>query len=299
MPLNLTTDYRVNATANKTSKELLYAQIISDLIDAEKLLSANYISTERIRPNKWAAKALLARVYLYTEQWNLASQKATEIIDQKAMYSLVSDLDKVFLKNSTEAIWQLMPNAGTNTNDGALYILTATPTNVSLSQNALPASEPTDNRKIKWIKEFSNATGVYSYPFKYKVKTTTASSGVTEYSMVIRLAEIYLIRAEAQAKMSQPVTALEDINLIRNRAGMNVSLVGLNLIQCLEEIEKQRSLELFTEWGHRWFDLKRTGRISEVLAPIKGASWKDSDSLFPIPDIEIDRNPNVDQNIGY
>lgn len=114
VPLNLTTDYRINQVASKSSQTKIYEQIVADLVEAEVLLSSNYITTERIRPNKWAAKALLARVYLYTQKWEQAIQKATEVIDQKPMYSLSDDLDKVFLKNSTEAIWQLMPAAGTD-----------------------------------------------------------------------------------------------------------------------------------------------------------------------------------------
>lgn len=296
IPLNLTTDYRINEVAQKSSKEKIYAQIITDLQAAENLLSAAYPSTERIRPNKWTAKSLLARVYLFTENWKLASDKATEVIDQKGLYTLVDDLDKVFLKNSTETIWQLMPPAGNNTREGALFILTATPGFVSLLPSFVTTFEPGDVRLTKWIKEYSNNTGKYYYPFKYKVKT---SSQITEYSMVIRLAELYLIRAEARAKQSQPELALEDINLIRKRAGLINPLIGFNSSQCLIEIEKQNRLELFTEWGHRWLDLKRTGRASSILAPIKGLTWQETDVLYPIPDIERTRNKTLKQNLGY
>lgn len=299
VPLALDPDYRVNELAPRSSKEKIYSQIISDLRDAENLLSSNYVTTERVRPTKWAAKALLSRVYLYLRQWELAIEKTTEIINQTATFELLPNLDQVFLKNSKEAIWQLMPPTGNNTKEGSIFILTATPINVSLSPDIIPFFVNGDNRRVKWINEFSNNTGKYYYPFKYKVKTTTTSTGIAEYSTVIRLAEIYLIRSEARANLNLPDLALEDINIIRKRAGLVMPLSGLTSIQCIAEIEKQRRLELFSEWGHRWLDLKRTGRAPSVLGSLKGSTWQDTDVLFPIPDSERERNPIVGQNLGY
>lgn len=296
VPLNLTTDYRVNEIAKKSSKDQVYVQIISDLIEAENLLSDTYISIERIRPNKWVAKALLSRVYLFTEQWQLAQQKASEVINQKTLYSLISDLDKVFLKNSSEAIWQLMPPAGSNTREGNLFILNATPVNVSLTTDLVMAFDPNDSRKTKWTGEYNNLTGKYYYPYKYKVKS---SDIITEYSMVIRLAEMYLIRAEAFAHEGQHALALDDINVIRKRAGLLNPLTDLSPTECLTEIVKQRRLELFTEWGHRWMDLKRIGRAGIILSLLKGATWQQTDELYPIPQNEVSRNTNISQNSGY
>jgi hypothetical protein len=110
---------------------------------------------------------------------------------------------------------------------------------------------------------------------------------------------MFLIRAEANAQLNNASTSLDDINAIRKRAGLITPLVGLNPVQCLTEVAKQRQLELFSEWGHRWFDLKRTGKASTILAPIKGTTWKDTDVLYPIPDAEINTNYNIRQNFGY
>jgi len=64
-------------------------------------------------------------------------------------------------------------------------------------------------------------------------------------------------------------------------------------------IEKERKLELFSEWGHRWFDIKRTGRASEILSPLK-SSWNPEDQLFPIPEKELGADTNLGpQNAGY
>ena len=110
---------------------------------------------------------------------------------------------------------------------------------------------------------------------------------------------MYLIRAEALANLQQADLALADINLIRKRAGLVIPLANLTSVQCLNEIEKQRRFELFSEWGHRWLDLKRTNRASAILAPIKGSNWKDTDVLYPIPENERARNQNIGQNLGY
>jgi len=309
VPLNLTTDYRINEIASRTPKEQIYAQIIADLIAAETLLSPNYITIERIRPNQWAAKALLSRVYLYMEKWDLAAQKATEVINQKPMYSLVDDLDKAFLKNSTETVWQLMPTAGSNTGEGAFFILTATPTSTSLSPDFISKFESGDNRRVKWVGEYSNASGKYYYPFKYKIKTTTATTGVAEYSMVIRLAELYLIRAEARINANEIPLGIADLNILRKRARALPTtaipnplpdiLSTLSKPDALLAVEKERRIELFSEWGHRWLDLKRTNRAIPVLAPLKVATWQNTDVLYPIPDTERSRNPNMGQNDGY
>lgn len=301
VPLILKTDYRDNQSVSKTSKDIIYSQIIVDLLEAEKLLGPSYITGERLRPNKWAAAALLARVYLYNQRWDDAAKKATEIINQNGTYSLVADLNQVFIKNSTEAIWQLMPRAGRNTNEAGTLILIATPLNVSLSPNLIAAfTDADDTRKSKWIGQFKNSSGTYNYPFKYKIRPEQVPlPPVSEYSMVIRLAEMYLVRAEARSKLNLQDLALEDINLIRKRAGITKGLTGLNQTQNLIEVEKQRRLELFSEWGHRWFDLKRTGLANTVLAPIKGSTWKATDVLYPIPDAETSINGNIAQNAGY
>jgi hypothetical protein len=64
-------------------------------------------------------------------------------------------------------------------------------------------------------------------------------------------------------------------------------------------VEQERKVELFAEWGHRWFDLKRTGRSSAVLGAVKGANWQATDTLYPIPADAIKTNVNLEQNEGY
>jgi len=299
VPLNLSTDYKVNQNAIRSSIEIIYQQIINDLIASEKLLGDAYITTERIRPNKSVVQSLLSRVYLYLNDWENAEKYAYLVISKTNSYSLAS-LDAVFLKNSSETIWQLMPPSNNyNTFEGGMFILTSTPQIVSLNKDFVEnAFEANDKRKNSWIKTFTDNTGIYYYPFKYKVKQSTT---ITEYSMILRLAELYLIRSEARAHLNKLSTAISDLDEIRNRAGLPlIKDVSPNISQAdlILKIQSERRIELFAEWGHRWFDLKRKKTADVVLSTIKPA-WKSTSVLYPIPDEEINRNRNITQNEGY
>jgi hypothetical protein len=67
----------------------------------------------------------------------------------------------------------------------------------------------------------------------------------------------------------------------------------------MEAIMQERRHEFMVEWGHRWFDLKRTGEINKILLPIKGSNWQASDALWPIPQSQIESNTHLVQNPGY
>lgn len=301
VPLHLTSEYQINQKASRSPKNDIYAQIIVDLKSAESLLSDKYVTTERIRPNQAASQALLARTYLFLKDWGNAEKYATLVLNKTAIYNL-EPLDNIFLKNSKESIWQLMPGVGTttsNTNEGSIFILTATPTFGSLRTDlALNGFEVGDKRKSSWVKSFTNMTGTYYYPFKYKIKASTTP---TEYSTVLRLAEQFLIRAEARAQQENLLGAIDDLDAIRNRAGLKLIKIenpGINKANLLNTILKERYVELFSEWGHRWFDLKRTENANAVLGLLK-TDWQPTDVLYPIPFEEVSRNSNIIQNLGY
>jgi len=297
VPLLTSTKYQNSAIAPRVITTEIYMQIIDDLNEAKKKLSIQYVSSERVRPNKWTAAALLSRCYLYTNRWQEAESEATAIINS-GQYSLESNLNNIFLKNSTEAIWQLKPvRQGFNTYEGIeiLPLSNFTSPTYLVTSQLRNSFENMDNRKNSWIKSrvFNNET-LY-YPFKYKLPN---GATLTEYYMVFRLAEQYLIRAEAQLNQNKILNTQADINTIRNRAGLlNTSA---NNSQSLKlAIEQERRSELFCEWAHRWYDLKRTGRAADVLSPIKGSTWQLTDVLWPIPQQEINLNPSLTQNQGY
>lgn len=286
VPYIKTTDYTINTTVSRMSVDEVYSHIITDLLEAEELLSDD-ISGERVRAYDKVAESLLARVYLYTGQWELAEEKAGNVISN---FVLEPDLNAVFLKNSPETIWQFKPILdGVNTDDGTQFILS---NNIGLSTSITGAFEANDQRAISWV---GGTIGGY-YPFKYKEATSTSTS--VEYPIIFRLAEQYLIRAEARAQQEEITEAQSDLNIIRNRAGLP-NTTATSKEDLLDAILNECLVELFTEHGHRWFDLVRTGKAAEVIGAIK-LGWKDTDVLLPIPESEILLNPNLlPQNDGY
>lgn len=296
IPLITTTDYRINAIAQQIGAIEVYQQIIKDLEDARQLLDDGYVSDYKARPNKLAATALLARVYLYLKDWAKAEQFSTLLIDHPSL-ELESNLDDVFLPESQESIWQMASTSPTSvtTWEGYYYVIESTPGFQAISNHLLNAFEANDSRRNNWIGSFTSGSNTWYFPYKYKVGT--GSSPLKEYSVVLRLAELYLIRAEARAHLNNIVGAQEDLNKIRNRADLP-NTISSDQSTLLIAIEHERQVELFSEWGHRWLDLKRNNRADEVLGLIK-ADWQSTDVLFPIPQTDLNNNPYLVQNPGY
>jgi len=304
VPLILSTDYRENSLAVRSDSNEIYEQIIVDLTEAEQLLKETYRDNDRTRVNRYTALALLARVHLYQENWEQAEQFSAEVIAQSGTYEIMEDPNQVFLANSQEAIWQISPIGRGGplafTNEGSVFLfLSFAPslTKVSLSENLVESFEVEDLRLLNWIGLNQN-TGNY-YPYKYKDRSSVGE--ISEYSMVLRLAEQYLIRAEARAKQENLSDAIADIDVIRKRAGLPLiseNNAEVNKEELLLIIMDERRKELFTEWGHRWLDLKRTNRAADFLNPLSD-DWENTDVVYPIPAQERMKNPNLNQNPGY
>lgn len=297
VPYITSTDYHTNRLAPRLPASLVYQKIIYDLNEAVALLPSEYISPERARPNKSVANALLARVYLYNKSWAEASNAASAVLNNSE-YVLEPDLDREFLKESTSTIWQFAPKfSGDNTNEAINFIFVeGPPPFVALSDQFVASFESGDLRRSHWIQEVSDGTSTWFHPYKYKQNENTGES--LEYSIVFRIAEQYLIRAEARAQQGDLIGAKEDLNKVRNRAGL-INTTAITSDQIVDAILNERRAELFTEFGHRFFDLKRTGRLDAVLGPVK-TGWNTSDMLWPIPETELEANPNLgQQNPGY
>lgn len=294
LPLATTTDYKVNSILIRSDTSIIYDQIIRDLILAFEWLPSEYLVVgERTRPIKWTASALLSRVYRHLGNWEKAEGHATTVIDEN--YYLAENMDKVFLRDSPEAIWQLQPVvSGLNTREGSMFILAQRPNLVTLSSNLVEAFEDGDLRRTSWIGNYTDGTNEFYYSYKYKVRSGTV---ISEYSMVMRLAEQYLIRAEARAQLGNLSGAKMDLNMIRNRSGLSNTIAN-SQEEIIIAIENERRVELFTEWGHRWLDLKLMGKADAVLGPLK-PEWSISSLLYPIPQSELKINPNIVQNPGY
>jgi starch-binding outer membrane protein, SusD/RagB family len=291
------TDYRINSEVSRLSEVLVYEKIVDDLILSKSLLSENYTGLNRVRPNKWVVAALLARVYLYGENWEMAKNEALQVISSGS-YSLNTNLDQVFLKNSMETLWQYDPAIqGFNTQEAQLYIfVSGPPPRSALTSEFIDSFETSDARYTEWVGVVSDGTNTWFYPYKYKLITNTGTT--EEYSIVFRLSEMYLIVAEAHTQIGNLSEALDYLNAIRNRASL-APITTINQNNILNAILQERRIEFFTEQGHRFFDLKRTGQADNELSLIK-SNWETTDMLLPIPESELILNPNLEpQNDGY
>jgi hypothetical protein len=317
VPLILSTDYVENSKAAKSSASIVYNQILADLGKAESLLDNSFVgadvtkvSSERVRPNLSAVNALQARVNLYMKNYSAAEAAATKVINQTNVYSF-TDLDKTFLKNSPETIWSLLPvQNNLNTVIGYNYILPPTGPDyqrtVYASDDLINSFEAGDARKTAWLGSVKpvNNSKTYVYPAKYKIGLVAGSTTFNEYTIVLRLAEQYLIRAEARNELSNSNGAVTDLNVVRSRGANPLPNFSgtLTKIQLRPLILNERRVELFAEWGHRWFDLKRSGTLDQALTTAenyKGGTWASYKALYPIPVTDIQRNPAIVQNTGY
>lgn len=331
-----TSDFLVLKDLARVPKADVYKQVIADLKEAESLLANEYknaagatTTTNRARPNKFAVKAMLAKVYLYVGDWVNAEAMATEVIRESAVYKLLppADIDKVFLAASQETIFALQP-IGTNfvrdyaaysNNMPAILPAAAPPVaartfesyvGVSLSQSMLDAFEKNpvtlldDNRKTFWtrssVKPANGTTPAETKYFPNKYKSSVAGA---EFIVIMRLAEQYLIRAEARAMQSNFIGAKEDINAIRTRAGLTGTSAE-NQSDLVKAVINERRVELFTENGHRFFDLRRKGLLDqvmkqEILAKGTGFSWNTDRQYWPIPLDDLLSGKNLIQTPGY
>jgi hypothetical protein len=302
VPLVTMSDHTVSERMARTPLPAIKETILADLRVAKALLLPAYPTPERVRANKWSAAALLARFYLYESNWDLAEKECTEIINS-GQYAL-EGLNNVFLSGSKEAILQLLPvTNGYNTLEGNMLIPPGSGIpSYTLSASLMSQFEPGDKRKTAWTGSNTSGGIAYYYPFKYKKRADqTQTVKATEYPTIFRVAEIYLIRAECNAALGRIPAAMNDLDVIRRRAGLPLIAAthpGISATALMQQIQHERRIELFAESGHRWFDLKRSGTVHEVMKSLKPA-WNDGRHLWPIPAPQIAFNPTLVQNPGY
>ena len=303
VPYVTSSDYRVSERMPRTAVNAVYDSLEQDLLLARQFMQPAYPSVGHLRPNRYTADALLARLYLYRQQWSNAETRCDSILNS-GLYALVPNLDNVFLDQSKEAIWQVgshsstYPKVAPSNGSPFLPLISFFAPDYSLSPFVLQAFETGDLRPLHWIKSGTVSGITYTYPYKYK-NNNYSNPTTTEDLMVFRLAEIYLVRAEARARQGNLTGAMQDINVIRSRAGLGAATAG-NLTAAMGVVLHERQTELFTEWGHRWLDLKRTDSIKTVLGREKPSWPADGHAiLYPIPYADILYNPGLSQNPGY
>jgi starch-binding outer membrane protein, SusD/RagB family len=320
-PLAIVPDVITNNQLSRNPKNEIYQQIIADLKEAKSMLTKDYknglglASTSRSRPNLHAVSALLARAYLETGDWTGAEAEAASIIDNAALYQLVAPA-QAFLSASKETIWAIAPTGTTGFvrefslyNGGAPASVNAITGSNSLGTYGISTAltdaqlalydQTNDLRFASWIRPtvVTSVAKTYYFPNKYK-----SNIPGTEFVVAFRLAEQYLIRAEARARLNNLDGAKTDLEAIRNRAGLTTPITAVTQTEVISAILNERRMELFTEFGFRFIDLKRTGNIDAVMtvvAPQKGGAWNSLKQVWPIPVTDITANPNLTQTPGY
>ncbi len=299
---------KINPTLEATDDELycprvsedeIYRFIISDLLQAELLLDGKPQNSS-VRVSEGAVKAMLARVYLYNQAYDSAAMKAGQVLNMN--YTLeTGNYASIFTNQdgNNEIILRIQFSEDDAVNEIADWTLPSGRFELAAYSNydktTSIASEFSINDLRKPITVVD--TTELNYCNKYQDILTDK-----DHIILLRLAEMYLIRAEALNELVYVADgeAFDLLNAIRNRAGLtgltSLDLINQNAFRLA--IEKERRLELAFE-GHRLFDLKRTGRINNVLpnlGTLKGANW-----LFPIPQSELDANKHelMKQNTGY
>lgn len=271
-----------------------YSAVEKDLLTALDLLPE---SNNKSIASKGAARALLSRLYLYLKKYDESASYATAVITDPN-YSINPNFEDIFAtKLGVESIFELNFNSSDqseirnwyNPNGGRGDLTTHEPFYEEATAN------PNDVRGKLF--GFSESNGHF--------QTKYQKPGGIDNIVILRLAEMYLNRAEARANMNDFAMAIEDLNIIRTRAGIGViTPIPTTQDELLSDIYTQRKLEFAFE-GHRYFDLMRSGKILEVLHNISRKNGPDVSlpeigrAVFPIPNFELDANPNLIQNEAY
>lgn len=301
----------------RKTKEETYTQIEKDLNDAILSLPAKYGSADIGRATKGAAQGLLSKVYLYQEKWNDAFSMSGNVIDSK-QYSLMANYADVWREvgeNGTESLFEIQATlgkgvqgytdvqGGRGTPDQGWGFNTPT-------TNLVNAYEGGDKRlgatvlftgQVLWDGFQTPVSGWSNPRYNYKAyQSRTAESwdgnkGETAKNVrLLKYSDVMLIRAEAAFHIGNNIEALNQVNKIRSRAGLDT----LNTIT-LAQIYKERRLEMAME-HERWFDIVRTGQASTAMSAVGQVFIIGKHEVFPIPEEQVTLSKGqLTQNPNY
>lgn len=265
-----------------------YDQVLADLKKAEELLPENGIVRNRAR--KSTARALRARLHLYRGEWQEAITYATQVIGNP-QYELVKPYKTFFTAPflSKESVFELTFSPSDRNGFWSSWYPSSSGGSFTLKPSATFVAQVSEGGKGGARKSLIAGSGNTTYGVLYN---TVGVSNDPSY--VIRIAELYLIRAEARAQTNDLSGALSDLDAVRNRADAGGSSATTKA-EILSAIEAENSIEFAFE-AHRWFDLVRTGRAGDVLGVKDTRFW-----LFPLPYSDVLSDPDLEgkNNPGY
>jgi starch-binding outer membrane protein, SusD/RagB family len=277
--------------------------IRTDLETAENLLpesrANNFLTRSRLV--KSAATAMLARFHLYLDNWTEAERYASQVLAQ-GNYSLVTPYSNIFRTDFTsESVFEMHYNVVDFSGFRQWYFPASLNGRGGLSFHAPFATEllarvGSDSRSD--LIALNPAFGGVYYSTKFNELQNA------DNVPVIRIAEMYLIRAEANARLGNITEGLNDLNAIRMRAGLPNATAN-NTDQLVDLVLDERRFEFAIE-GHRFFDMTRTDRAIIVFTGLPRTTGASTYSIgdrnryvFPIPNSEIFTNSNMVQNPAY
>lgn len=293
------------AQTSRSTVAQVYTQIIADLTESKKLL-VNVGIKSKYRASQYAASALLARVYLAKGDDQAAITEATNVINAGFSLATPSDLAAFYSTPGTQEEIFTLRYVGTaedfgSDNIGKIYLKPGYG-DVRVSPDLYNTVASTDNRKM-FIGVFSDGSTGERTNLKFSGQDGIAGMHSPK---ILRLAEMYLIRAEAYAHLNQSANAISNLNILRAQRIMGGGqLSGIADKDVLDYVLAESRNEFMFE-GHRYFDLLRNGKdvvrnfchnLLEITAPCT-ISTTSPIAICPIPQTEINTNP-IEQNAGY
>ena len=318
-----------SSLVGKSPRDVVYRQIFADLDEAVKGLPSYSAAIQKGRPSKEVAQALYAKAALYASNWSLALSKAKDVL-ASGRYSLMSNVLDVYKVDKEDAarqenMWafecernspgfstQIISLYGPRNSDGPQFGPTSYGS-AFVYQSFFDSFDPSDARrqlldtnyinkqgKVVAQKDITPITTHGVLLKKYMDPNAVGGSGAINIP-ILRLADVYLIAAEASARQNGVTDeAFGYINTVRRRAGLQDLGSGLSTDQFVAAVLQERSWELFGE-GDRWYDLSRTNTFMQVVPaavndvfPVRTPLKRNR--YFPIPLDEINANPKLEQN---
>lgn len=315
---------------SRTSKEKVYDLIINDLKDAVSVLPASYTGADIGRATKGAAAGMLAKVYLtlgkYSDAVSYCQQVTALNYQLNANYA---DNFNPATENSKESLFEVQYYGKTsysfwsNENQASWSSTFMGPRNADFVGGGYGWNQPTSEFVSKYEAgdKRKDVTLLYDGCPSFDGKTYQSSYSITGYNVrkhlvpksispdydtnplnwpVLRYADVLLMEAEALCELNYLSEAIVPLNKVRQRAGLS-NVAVTTQADLRNKIRKERRLELAFE-GIWWFDIVRydNGQYAQqYFQSIDKTNFAPKHLLLPIPQKEIDANPNLAQNPGY
>jgi len=323
-----------NAYADKSPKSDVYKQIYLDLDSAVGKLPVNSASLVKGRASKEAALALYAKAALYNEDWSTSVSKAQAVMTSGYLKMMVNVMDVYNVAKEdvarTENIFAFESESNTSVSGSTTSRAHQMPGLCGPSGSAAPAYattsfgsffayqgfydsfDPLDKRRQLLDTFYINKSGATVHQKNItpitqhavlikKYQDPVSLSGCTNNVPIFRLADVYLIAAEAEAHLNgSSAAAYGFINAVRSRAGLPDLIPGLSPADFINAVIQERAWELFAE-ADRWYDLTRTNTFLTAIPPATNDYYptrtpSPKNRYFPIPQDEINAHPGLEQN---